>query len=148
MKKKEQNEKIKDLIINRAKESLGLEVQGEKEVKTPKAKAKKEKVAKTEKVNKTEKVKKEKKTVEKAKELNKVDLVESVISNREVKYIYPENCIDTLSRKKWRQSVRNKLRTLERDYLRIKDTKSKEYKAAMEAYKKYQESVLKLDIAV
>lgn len=38
----------------------------------------------------------------------KVALVEKVVANREVKYIYPEDVTDTLSRKTWRQKTRNK----------------------------------------
>jgi hypothetical protein len=75
-------------------------------------------------------------------------LVEKVTSNREVKYIYPEGIEDTLQRKKWRQSVRNKLKTLERAYLRIKDENSKEYKEAKKAFEIYKSEVLKPNVEV
>lgn len=75
-------------------------------------------------------------------------LVEKVTSNREVKYIYPEGIEDTLQRKKWRQSVRNKLKTLERAYLRIKDENSKEYKEAKKAFETYKSEVLKPNVEV
>ena len=73
----------------------------------------------------------------------KVALVEKVVANREVKYIYPEDVTDTLSRKTWRQKTRNKLRTLERDMLRIQDQNSKEFKKAKKAYEEFRDSVLK-----
>jgi len=75
---------------------------------------------------------------------NKATLVESVISNREVKYIYPEDVVDTLSRKSWRQKIRNQLDKLERDMLRIKDQESKEYRRAKKAYLSYQSTVMKI----
>jgi hypothetical protein len=75
-------------------------------------------------------------------------LVEKVTSNREVKYIYPEGIEDTLQRKKWRQSVRNKLKTLERAYLRIKDENSKEYKEAKKEFETYKSEVLKPNVEV
>ncbi len=74
---------------------------------------------------------------------NKTSLIEKVISNREVKYIYPPEVSDTLSRKSWRQTVRNKLDKLERDFLRIEEQNSKEFKAAKKAYEAYRDTVIK-----
>lgn len=74
---------------------------------------------------------------------NKEQLIEQVVANREVKYIYPEDVTDTLSRKSWRQKVRNKLERLERNMFRIKDQNSKEYKAAEKEYNDYRKTVLK-----
>lgn len=91
----------------------------------PKAEAKKEKVTKE------------------VTERNKNKLIEEVTANREVKYIYPADVTDTLSRKAWRQKTRNKLEKLERDMYRIKDQNSKEFKAAKKAYDEYRKSVLK-----
>lgn len=91
----------------------------------PKAEAKKEKVTKE------------------VTERNKNKLIEEVTANREVKYIYPDDVTDTLSRKAWRQKTRNKLEKLERDMYRIKDQNSKEFKAAKKAYDEYRKSVLK-----
>lgn len=96
-----------------------------KKVENPKAESKKEQV--TKEVTK----------------INKTNLVEKVVSNREVKYVYPDDVNDTLSRKAWRQKVRNKLDKLERDMFRIKDQNSKEYKAAEKAYNEYRKTVLK-----
>ena len=41
--------------------------------------------------------------------------VEKVAATREVKWVYPEDCTDTLSRKKFRQKSRDAIRKLERD---------------------------------
>lgn len=73
----------------------------------------------------------------------KAALVEKVIANREVKYIYPEDVVDTLSRKTWRQKTRNKLHQLELAVSRIKDQNSKEYKKALKEYNDFRKEVLK-----
>ena len=73
----------------------------------------------------------------------KVALVEKVVANREVKYIYPEDVTDTLSRKTWRQKTRNKLHQLELADGRIKDQNSKEYKKALKEYNDFKKQVLK-----
>lgn len=73
----------------------------------------------------------------------KAALVEKVIANREVKYIYPEDVTDTLSRKTWRQKTRNKLHQLELAVGRIKDQNSKEYKKAIKEYNNFKKQVLK-----
>lgn len=73
----------------------------------------------------------------------KVALVEKVVANREVKYIYPEDVTDTLSRKTWRQKTRNKLHQLELAVGRIKDQNSKEYKKALKEYHDFKKQVLK-----
>lgn len=73
----------------------------------------------------------------------KPSIIEKVISNREVKYVYPEDVVDTLARKKWRQQTRNELHRLEREMFRIKDQNSKEYKKAAKAYKDFRNKVLK-----
>lgn len=92
---------------------------------TPKGKSKKEQVIKE---------------VEKQ---QKPSIIEKVISNREVKYVYPEDITDTLARKKWRQQTRNELHRLEREMFRIKDQNSKEYKKAAKAYDDFRNKVLK-----
>ena len=68
---------------------------------------------------------------------------EKVISNREVKYVYPADVVDTLARKKWRQQTRNELHRLELAMARIKDQNSKEFKAAAKAYEDFKKKVLK-----
>lgn len=84
------------------------------------------------------------KMVEKVTPRNKSSLIETVISNREVKYIYPDDIIDTLSRKSWRQQVRNDLNKLELKMLKIKDENSKEFKAAKKAYEEFRKKVVKI----
>ena len=128
-----------------------------KEEEEPKAKKLKVKKVKSEKATenteaKVLKLKKKKtpkeKAVEDTKEQQKPSIIEEVISHRDVKYLYPEDVKDTLSRKTWRQKTRNKLRQLERDMLRITDQNSKEYKKAKKAYMDFQSQVLKINEAV
>lgn len=128
-----------------------------KEKEEPKAKKLKVKKVKSEKATenteaKVLKLKKKKtpkeKAVEDTKEQQKPSIIEEVISHRDVKYLYPEDVKDTLSRKTWRQKTRNKLRQLERDMLRITDQNSKEYKKAKKAYMDFQSQVLKINEAV
>lgn len=128
-----------------------------KEKEEPKAKKLKVKKVKSEKATenteaKVLKLKKKKtpkeKAVEDTKEQQKPSIIEEVISHRDVKYLYPEDVKDTLSRKTWRQKTRNKLRQLERDMLRITDQNSKEYKKAKKAYMDFQSRVLKINEAV
>ena len=82
-------------------------------------------------------------TVKEVAKQQKAALVEKVIANREVKYIYPEDVVDTLSRKTWRQKTRNKLHQLELAVSRIKDQNSKEYKKALKEYNDFRNEVLK-----
>lgn len=94
----------------------------------------------------TAKVPKTSKKAEVVKEVEKQQkpsIIEKVISNREVKYVYPEDVIDTLARKKWRQATRNELHRLEREMFRIQDQNSKEYKKAAKAYEDFKKKVLK-----
>ena len=83
------------------------------------------------------------KAVKSAKVQQEAALLEQVVSQREVKYIYPDDVQDTLARKKWRQKVRNELHRLEREMHRITDQNSKEFKAAKKAFEAYQKEVLK-----
>lgn len=73
----------------------------------------------------------------------KESILEEVVSKREVKYIYPEDVKDTLSRKTWRQKTRNELHRLELQLSRIKDTNSKEYKKALKEFNDFKAIVLK-----
>lgn len=142
--------KVTELINNQVSNSL-KEV---KASKTPKPKETKESKAKEEpkaKLVKTTTKKASTKKEEVVKEVakqQKPNIIEQVISNREVKYIYPDDITDTLSRKKWRQQTRNELRKLEREMLRIQDHNSKEYKSAQNKYITFQKKVLKVDEAV
>ena len=86
---------------------------------------------------------KKEQVVKEVKEQQKPSIIEQVISNREVKYVYPEDVVDTLARKKWRQQTRNELHRLELAMARIKDSNSKEFKAAAKAYEDFKKKVLK-----
>lgn len=91
----------------------------------------------------TKKTSKKAEVVKDVEKQQKPSIIEKVISNREVKYVYPEDVTDTLARKKWRQQTRNELHRLEREMFRIKDQNSKEYKKAAKAYEDFRNKVLK-----
>lgn len=91
----------------------------------------------------TKKTSKKAEVVKEVEKQQKPSIIEKVISNREVKYVYPEDVVDTLARKKWRQATRNELHRLEREMFRIKDQNSKEYKKAAKAYEDFRNKVLK-----
>lgn len=122
--------KLQEVITAKTMESLNS--------KSEKPKAKKQSKPKTA----TPKVVKE------AKKQSVNNLMEDVVSKREVKYIYPADCLDTLARKKWRQGVRNELRKLELSLRRIEDKNSKEYKAKEKAYNSYKNSVVKKEAKI
>lgn len=139
-------ELINNQVSNSLKEVKASKTQKPKETKESKAKEEpKAKLVKT--TTKKASTKKEEVIKEVAKQ-QKPNIIEQVISNREVKYIYPDDVTDTLSRKKWRQQTRNELRKLEREMLRIQDHNSKEYKSAQNKYITFQKKVLKVDKAV
>lgn len=139
-------ELINNQVSNSLKEVKASKTQKPKETKESKAKEEpKAKLVKT--TTKKASTKKEEVVKEVAKQ-QKPNIIEQVISNREVKYIYPDDVIDTLSRKKWRQQTRNELRKLEREMFRIQDHNSKEYKSAQNKYITFQKKVLKIDEAV
>ena len=139
-------ELINNQVSNSLKEVKASKTQKPKETKESKAKEEpKAKLVKT--TTKKASTKKEKVVKEVAKQ-QKPNIIEQVISNREVKYIYPDDVTDTLSRKKWRQQTRNELRKLERKMLRIQDHNSKEYKSAQNKYITFQKKVLKVDEAI
>lgn len=139
-------ELINNQVFNSLKEVKASKTQKPKETKESKAKEEpKTKLVKT--TTKKASTKKEEVVKEVAKQ-QKPNIIEQVISNREVKYIYPDDVTDTLSRKKWRQQTRNELRKLEREMLRIQDHNSKEYKSAQNKYITFQKKVLKVDEAV
>ena len=134
-------ELINNQVSNSLKEDKASKTQNPKETKESKAKEEpKAKLVKT--TTKKASTKKEEVVKEVAKQ-QKPNIIEQVISNREVKYIYPDDITDTLSRKKWRQQTRNELRKLEREMLRIQDHNSKEYKSAQNKYITFQKKVLK-----
>lgn len=138
-------ELINNQVSNSLKEVKASKTQKPKETKESKAKEEpKAKLVKTT----TKKVSKKEEVVKEVAKQQKPNIIEQVISNREVKYIYPEDVVDTLSRKKWRQQTRNELRKLEREMLRIQDHNSQEYKSAQNKYITFQKKVLKVDEAI
>lgn len=150
MKKVNLNKKVTELINNQVSNSL-KEVKASKTQKpkeTKESKAKEEPKAKLVKTTTKKASTKKEEVVKEVAKQQKPNIIEQVISNREVKYIYPDDVTDTLSRKKWRQQTRNELRKLEREMLRIQDHNSKEYKSAQNKYITFQKKVLKVDEAV
>lgn len=142
--------KVTELINNQVSNSL-KEVKASKTQKpkeTKESKAKEEPKAKLVKTTTKKASTKKAEVVKEVAKQQKPHIIEQVISNREVKYIYPDDVTDTLSRKKWRQQTRNELRKLEREMLRIQDHNSKEYKSAQNRYITFQKKVLKVDEAV
>ena len=142
--------KVTELINNQVSNSL-KEVKASKTRKpkeTKESKAKEEPKAKLVKTTTKKASTKKEEVVREVAKQQKPNIIEQVISNREVKYIYPNDVTDTLSRKKWRQQTRNELRKLEREMLRIQDHNSKEYKSAKNKYITFQKKVLKVDEAV
>lgn len=142
--------KVTELINNQVSNSL-KEVKAsktQKPKKTKESKAKEEPKAKLVKTTTKKASTKKEEVVKEVAKQQKPNIIEQVISNREVKYIYPDDVTDTLSRKKWRQQTRNELRKLEREMLRIQDHNSKEYKSAQNKYITFQKKVLKVDEAV
>lgn len=142
--------KVTELINNQVSNSL-KEVKASKTQKpkeTKESKAKEEPKAKLVKTTTQKASTKKEEVVKEVAKQQKPNIIEQVISNREVKYIYPDDVTDTLSRKKWRQQTRNELRKLEREMLRIQDHNSKEYKSAQNKYITFQKKVLKVDEAV
>lgn len=107
------------------------------------------KVKKSNKVKSEKKVKKAKETkeVKAIKKQVKTNLLEEVVTKREVKYIYPEDCQDTLSRKKYRQAVRNQLHKLELEMHRIEDKNSKAFKAKQKEYEEFKRANVKKGVA-
>lgn len=142
--------KVTELTNNQVSNSL-KEVKASKTQKpkeTKESKAKEEPKAKLVKITTKKASTKKEEVVKEVAKQQKPNIIEQVISNREVKYIYPDDVTDTLSRKKWRQQTRNELRKLEREMLRIQDHNSKEYKSAQNKYITFQKKVLKVDEAV
>lgn len=126
-----------------------IEEKAEKAEKSKKAlkKGEEETTAQVAEEKKKKKSKKDK-LVAKAQKKVEANLVEEVVTKREVKYIYPADCEDTLSRKKFRQQVRNKIHQLELAMLRIEDQESKEFKKAKKEYLEYKNQFVKESVAI
>lgn len=141
--------KLQQVINQKLQESItGVEAKEETKKKTSSKKASEPKETKTPKATKSTKETKAKATpkqkiIKETKAKATVNLVEEVISNREVKYIYPEDCVDTLSRKKHRQQVRNKLHQFEREMFNLQATDQKAFKSKQKEYEAYKKEHLK-----
>lgn len=150
--KKEENTKAQEVKKTNLVEGINslIEEKAEKVEKSKKALkvVGKEKEAKDEASEKKVKKTKKEKLVDKTKKKVEANLVEEVVTKREVKYIYPEDCEDTLSRKKFRQQVRNKIHQLELAMLRIEDQNSKEFKKAKKEYLEYKSQFVKESVAI
>lgn len=123
---------VKEEVILKAenKNQVSNEVKASKEEKPKKEKKAKEVVLK-------------KKLTKEVADQQKVNIMEEVIAHRQVKYKYPEDVVDTLARKTWRQKTRNELHRLELALSRIKDQNSKEWKKANKEYETFKAQVLK-----
>ena len=112
------------------------------EVKTSKKDAKAKASKKEAEAEKSEKPSKKDKLTKKLALQQAVEIVQKVAKERVVKYKYPEDVTDSLSKKTWRQKVRSKLRQLELAKARIEDQNSKEFKKALKEYEAYRSEVL------
>lgn len=136
---------------NSIKENLEAIASGKKNKKSKKDK--KTKKAEVIEVPVAKSKKKKDKVVKDVAKKQKASIKEKVVSEREVKYIYPlkedENTgkmreMTKDEKKSWRQATRNEYRSLEREMNRfIQDQSSKEYKAAKKAFDAFTAQVLK-----
>jgi len=70
-------------------------------------------------------------------------VIQQTIVNRELKYLYPEGCTDTLARKAFRQKVRNKIRGMERDLQKLNQKgKDNKVQVLVKKLQRYRENVL------
>lgn len=149
--KKKKNNKAQKLEKTNLVEGINtlIEEKAEKVEKSKKAlkKGEEETTAQVAEEKKKKKSKKDK-LVAKAQKKVEANLVEEVVTKREVKYIYPADCEDTLSRKKFRQQVRNKIHQLELAMLRIENQDSKKYKKAKKEYLEYKNQFVKESVAI
>lgn len=149
--KKNKNNKAQEMKKTDLVEGINnlIEEKAEKVEKSKKAlkKSKKKEEALAPVAEEKKKSKKDK-LISKTQEKVEANLVEEVVTKREVKYIYPADCEDTLSRKKFRQQVRNKIHQLELAMLRIENQDSKEYKKAKKEYLEYKNQFVKESVAI
>lgn len=150
--KKNKNKKAQELKKTNLVEGINtlIEEKAEKVEKSKEALKKGKKKEATAPVAEEKKKKKSKKDklIAKTQEKVEANLVEEVVTKREVKYIYPADCEDTLSRKKFRQQVRNKIHQLELAMLRIENQDSKEFKKAKKEYLEYKNQFVKESVAI
>ena len=138
------------------KENLEAIASGKKNKKSKKDK--KTKKAEVIEVPVAKSKKKKDETVKDVAKKQKASIKEKVVSEREVKYIYPLKEDEETGqmremtkdeKKSWRQATRNEYRSLEREMNRfIQDQSSKEYKAAKKAFDTFTAQVLKPGMAI
>lgn len=149
--KKNKNNKAQKLEKTNLVEGINtlIEEKAEKVEKSKKAlkKGEEETTAQVAEEKKKKKSKKDK-LVAKAQKKVEANLVEEVVTKREVKYIYPADCEDTISRKKFRQQVRTRIHQLELAMLRIENQDSKEFKKAKKEYLEYKNQFVKESVAI
>lgn len=141
---KSTSQKVKATKVEskKVKEASNLQVEGAKAKTSKKVKATKIELPST---------KLEKKKSKVAKEVTPVTntaLMEQVVSKREIKYIYPDDCIDTLARKQFRQKVRNKIHKMENQLFKMSDKTSKEYLKISKELKAYYSANVKEGAAI
>ena len=73
---------------------------------------------------------------------------EKVVTERDVKYLYPADCVNQLARKKWRQTTRNEYRRLEREVFKFQGDNSKEAKEAIKKFEDFKKDHLKPGVAI
>jgi len=66
-------------------------------------------------------------------------IVQKTIVHRELIYIYPKGCNNTLARKAFRQKIRNALRKMEREIAKLEGKPKKVLEAS---YAKYKSAVM------
>ena len=141
---KSTSQKVKATKVEpkKVKEASNLKVE-EAKVKTPK----KVKATKIE-LPSTKLEKKKSKVAKEVTPVTNTALMEQVVSKREIKYIYPEDCIDTLARKQFRQKVRNKIHKMENQLFKMEDKTSKEYLKISKELKAYYSANVKEGAAI
>ncbi len=79
----------------------------------------------------------------KVQEAQESKVIQETIIHRDLKYLYPDGCTDTLSRKAFRQKVRNHIRKLERKIRRLEESgNTKQLKVISQKVKRYREETL------
>lgn len=70
----------------------------------------------------------------------KAPKLQEVISHREIKYVYPENCVNTLERKKFRQKARNRWKTLQLELIQAGNDEKK-LRSAQKALSAFEKEI-------
>lgn len=140
---KSTSQKVKATKVESKKKALNP-----KEVEEAKAKTSKKVKATKIELPSTKLEKKKSKVAKEVTPVTNTALMEQVVSKREIKYIYPDDCIDTLARKQFRQKVRNKIHKLENQLFKMGDKTSKEYLKISKELKAYYSANVKEGAAI